>query len=1148
MATASPTYNILFLGETQSGKSTLIESLKKYADPKYVIDKSNIGDGCFSCTSIVHHTTMRTNLPSHSVSTVSSGGRGQVDYGAFLQNDQEDYEDELNESKAYLMEREESTAATVTFSLIDTPGLNDTSLADETNIALIFKALKSFSSINLVVITVANNPFTEGLRDSLKAYVNLLSEFNGIVVFVHTKIDYAKLHPDDTKHIQSLTERKRVLNDLMGRDTVPHLFIDNDIASRRAIRNCITQNALRNILAIATLNQPIRVRVMMMNKTEKMLLLDEVLKRKYLDTINAREKTLGGKNKQEQNALAQIGDLRARIKEHEQVLQDIKRDLILYDTDSLVLHHEELYQQGLPFLGRVEGAKTVYFPGKERAYAPGFIHHSIDHIDILERNVTLLQQAGGLNHAYWAVQFHERKHQNGLYVVKIYITKRKKFSRKIQDWRTAETTHQSLLKDCIADLEDLEQQQNQCKVQINELVELLTLDHYLLGKVSTSDIPSKVFQQLVEARVFVRDIAQSALNLERFYFQNKDNLDNLEIYIEEDAPLPVNTSSYTNDKGVNVAAETNSLSDAAEFNSKVLAIYKQPDIPPPIKTYSILFLGETQSGKSTLIESLKKYADPEYTFDKEKIGDGTFSHTKGVSTFTIETDLPSFFISRSGVRVDDDALCDGDEEDYEDKLNNRSYLLERDNSDAPKVAFNLIDTPGLNDTSLFDETNIAIIFKALASIESINLVVITVANNPFTEGLMDALKAYIGLLPDFNGNIVFVHTRFDYAKLHPNESLYAHYLSEKKKFLENLMGGQTASFLLIDNDIGSKRTARVCITQNTLRNLLSMAQKSKPIEVRFTHVNKTEKMEAVDLILKGRYEAVMETREETWEAMSKKLDQPLLVERLFHPTKLISNFEEHLALVRQDLSFYDQDYLLPLYEGIYAQASGWSNLIQGAKHMEYPRPEHVDSPDFIRYTLGHVKSTHHNVDGIKEQGGKDHPDWSVSFRRKTFGNFWYRVEIYIQRRTKHADKVKVLKAERDEIQRALDTAQGDVDVFFNEMGAPESIRMMIDEVKRDTYIIHRVTRRQVDIRVFHAMVAAGIFVRNAGACAQNLERFYLERRDQLEELDRNPDSDIDLLAKNPSGSVAHAVPVEIGNYSKDLMDRLTPFRLEDYEE
>lgn len=49
-----------------------------------------------------------------------------------------------------------------------------------------------------------------------------------------------------------------------------------------------------------------------------------------------------------------------------------------------------------------------------------------------------------------------------------------------------------------------------------------------------------------------------------------------------------------------------------------------------------------------------------------------------------------------------------------------------------------------------------------------------------------------------------------------------------------------------------------------------MAKMSKPIEVRFTHVNKTEKMRMVDEILKDRYEVAMKTREETWEAMSKK--------------------------------------------------------------------------------------------------------------------------------------------------------------------------------------------------------------------------------------------------------------------------------------
>lgn len=68
---------------------------------------------------------------------------------------------------------------------------------------------------------------------------------------------------------------------------------------------------------------------------------------------------------------------------------------------------------------------------------------------------------------------------------------------------------------------------------------------------------------------------------------------------------------------------------------------------------------------------------------------------------------------------------------------------------------------------------------------------------------MDALKAYIGLLPDFNGNIVFVHTKFDYARLHPDNTHAADSLKEKRQLIKDLMNGQTVSHLLIDNTIGT---------------------------------------------------------------------------------------------------------------------------------------------------------------------------------------------------------------------------------------------------------------------------------------------------------------------------------------------------------
>ncbi|KAG0339544.1 hypothetical protein BG004_006775, partial [Podila humilis] len=245
---ASPearTYNVLILGETQAGKSTLIEALRKYADPNYVIDRDLLGNGIVSKTADVRQINISTDLPSYSISR----GDEHIDPGSFLdEEDPEDYEDELNDRKMYKIHREEGDGTYSTFNLIDTPGLNDTSKFDESNLAVIFKWLKSINSINLVVIAVANTPFTEGLNDALKAYIDLVPQLRDILVFLHTNVDYAKLHRTDVQFIRSMDEKKKILHKLIGRNSVPHVLIDNDLDSSRTVRMCITQNALRSLL------------------------------------------------------------------------------------------------------------------------------------------------------------------------------------------------------------------------------------------------------------------------------------------------------------------------------------------------------------------------------------------------------------------------------------------------------------------------------------------------------------------------------------------------------------------------------------------------------------------------------------------------------------------------------------------------------------------------------------------------------------------------------------------------------------------------------------------------------------------------------------------------------------------------------------
>ncbi|KAF9337182.1 hypothetical protein BG006_005903 [Podila minutissima] len=259
----STTYSVLFLGETQSGKSTLIESLKQYANPDYTINTRRIGDGSFSLTNDVRIERITSNIPTSYIFKASDKTQELVDHEAFIEEDQEDYEDELNDRKSYQLATKLSDIPNAYYNLIDTPGLNNTGSNDKSTLEYIFKRIGNISELNLVVVTVSNNPFTQDLKDALKNYFKLLKDFKGHLVFVHTKIDYAKLHRDDDQFKQLLEEKNNILHGLLSQEDAPciapHIMIDNDLGSKKAVRNCMTQNYLRSLLDMARTNKPVRL-------------------------------------------------------------------------------------------------------------------------------------------------------------------------------------------------------------------------------------------------------------------------------------------------------------------------------------------------------------------------------------------------------------------------------------------------------------------------------------------------------------------------------------------------------------------------------------------------------------------------------------------------------------------------------------------------------------------------------------------------------------------------------------------------------------------------------------------------------------------------------------------------------------------------
>ncbi|KAI9242933.1 MAG: hypothetical protein BYD32DRAFT_431876 [Podila humilis] len=94
---------IRFLGAMQSRKSTLIETIKKYTDPEYVVNEKNIGGRIFSHTKDTMITAIRTNLPSPSISSELGG---LIESGSFIHGSQDDYIDELIDGTYYIWSKE----------------------------------------------------------------------------------------------------------------------------------------------------------------------------------------------------------------------------------------------------------------------------------------------------------------------------------------------------------------------------------------------------------------------------------------------------------------------------------------------------------------------------------------------------------------------------------------------------------------------------------------------------------------------------------------------------------------------------------------------------------------------------------------------------------------------------------------------------------------------------------------------------------------------------------------------------------------------------------------------------------------------------------------------------------------------------------
>lgn len=93
--------------------------------------------------------------------------------------------------------------------------------------------------------------------------------------------------------------------------------MDNDIGTRKIVRDCITQNTLCHFLGMAKLSEPVPIQTMRVNKTEKMQIVDAMLRSKYINSIEARSERLRVKDKEQRDILERSSKIKASIVERE---------------------------------------------------------------------------------------------------------------------------------------------------------------------------------------------------------------------------------------------------------------------------------------------------------------------------------------------------------------------------------------------------------------------------------------------------------------------------------------------------------------------------------------------------------------------------------------------------------------------------------------------------------------------------------------------------------------------------------------------------------------------------------------------------------------------------------------------------------------
>ncbi|KAG0348334.1 hypothetical protein BG005_011608 [Podila minutissima] len=519
--------NILLIGDVQSGKSSLVESMKLYADPTYPVDHDRINCSVLHSTEgNVRITSFLSELPTVEIRKLPGidGPHDLVDFeGKSKTLSEEDFDDFLKQTtkdiSIHVVTQESSKI--YRFNIYEGPSLNESAENFEKNIYCIHKTIaESKTEFHQVLFALAPGPITSAIRTTLRVFSDVFSDLNSLFCFVHTKIDYSRLHSGNKQFREFVKERQRILwkeiheqqlnkqqgtnchlnNQQSMQSSLEPFLIDCDLQKKWPVRHAKTQNVVREILAAAVdQTKPVAMASALMRKTPRMIAIDTNLKWTIKDEFQVTKAAIVENNREQRSLLW---------------------DLVKLDEDIAVMVRSQTHSATSNYGASNEGLELVHSDRykvkvEERAVLSSRMMdfdgcgRTIERLVKERQNIEIEQEIGGEGYDHWMIVYRRETGAAANLDVKLY-------SKKLVEGNSVDGNNADVVA-LRQRRDDLARKLGEIEAQIASLSRL-QLEYYLLRAwISRLSLPAAVMEALTN------EVSDAPLNNIRWiYLSTKD--------------------------------------------------------------------------------------------------------------------------------------------------------------------------------------------------------------------------------------------------------------------------------------------------------------------------------------------------------------------------------------------------------------------------------------------------------------------------------------------------------------------------------------------------------------------------------------------------------------------------------------------------